>query len=266
MKRLLVVLSAIVFGAVSISAQTPVGYVLEIEGSWILNGSSSLTQGEKVPAAGSIRLQSNSSRGSYITISDLGNGIIKKLNCAIDICSRAFVLPRSPKPDGVVNYLYKSAMDLIWGSPNRFKAHRIRSGEIADGVLLLKDGSVDFSPLINQPGDNYLRWRVVSADEPGNWSPTVKLGKTPTGFAPVAVSEFKTGLYEADLLRSNGAVHESLATAWILVREAGDYDKSLALFREVAELTKGWGNKVRPETTRSFLRAYLAALDQTEKP
>lgn len=196
----------------------------------------------------------------------MDGAIIKNLNCAVDSCSRAFVLPRSAQPGGVGNYLYMAAMNLIWGSPTRFKAHRSRSGEFADGVLLLKDGRVDFSPLINQPGDNYLRWRVVSADEPGNWSATVKLGKTPSGFAPVAVSEIKTGLYEVDLLRNNGSVYESLATAWILVREAGAYDKTLTSFREAAEMTKSWGSKVRPETTRAFLRAFLASLEQPEKP
>ena len=266
MKRLLVVLSAIVFEAVSISAQTTVGYVLEIEGTWILNGSRSLTQGEKVPAAGSIRLEPNASRGSHITISDMGYGIIKKLNCSVDSCSRAFVLPRPAPAGGLGNYLYKAAMDLIWGSPTRFKAHRSRNGELADGVLLLKDGRVDFSSLINQSGDNYLRWRAVSADEPDNWSAAVKLERTPGGFAPFADSQLKAGLYEVDLLRKSGPVYESLATAWVLVREAGSYDRSLASFREAAELSKGWGNKVRPETTRSFLRAYLASLEQTAEP
>jgi hypothetical protein len=163
MKRLLAVLSAIVFGIVSIAAQNPVGYVLEIEGNWILNGSNSLSQGEKLPAAGSIRLQPNSSRDSRITIADMRGANIKNLNCAVNGCARAFLLPRQTQPGSLWNYIYTSTIEMIWGSPAKYSAHRSRSGELSDGVLLLKDEKIDFNPVINQAGENYLRWRVVSA-------------------------------------------------------------------------------------------------------
>ena len=132
MKRLLAVLSAIVFGVVSIAAQNPVGYVLEIEGNWVLNGSNSLSQGEKLPAAGSIRLQPNSSRDSRITIADMRGAIIKSLNCAVNGCARAFLLPCQTQPGTRELYLHFDDTD-DWGS-RQISAHPVRRGELADGV------------------------------------------------------------------------------------------------------------------------------------
>jgi hypothetical protein len=69
------------------------------------------------------------------------------------------------------------------------------------------------------------------------------------------------------LLRpSVGEIYEPVSTAWILICDSSDYEKSLASFRQAVALTKNWEDKVRPETARTFLQARLDHLANTTEP
>jgi hypothetical protein len=251
----------IFFAVISANAQAHIGYVLEVEGDWSLNGSAeSLTPGKKLPAAGAIRLRSNSSRAA-ISIADMNGKIIISKNCAAQSCARAFTLPRQSSAN--VLGFFSSWMEWFFGSPAKYSAHRIRGGEISDGVLLTHDGKIDFTPVLATRGEVYLRWRDVTKNDAGEWSKEVKVEKSENGFAPLKTSDLKPGLYEVDLLRKSvGEIYEPISTAWILVRDSSDYQKSLASFRRAVELTKNWDGKLKPETTRTFLQAYLDQLAQ----
>lgn len=248
------VLIVIGFAAISLAAQSPVGYVVEIEGNWVLNGSNALSLGEKLPAAGSIRRQS-SSRDDRITIADMRGNVLEPVsrNCGNGNCSGVITLPRQARASSLWNVAFDTVMEAIWGSPNRYSAHRSRSGEISDGVVKLTDGKIDLSSVLKIQGDQHLRWRVISQkeDSAAEWTKPVKLEKT------ALVSGFQPGLYEINLVRSNGGNYEPVASAWILVATAADYEKAQASFRAAQELTKTWGDKVRPESMQLFLQASL---------
>ncbi len=245
---------AISFGAVSTFAQNNVGYVLDIEGNWVLNGSNALSQGEKLPAAGLIRLNS-SSRFNRIVIADLRGEVIISRNCAIDNCSRAISLPRQAKPSSAWNTAFDTVMEMIWGSPNRYSAHRSRSGELSDGVLKLSDETIDFKSVLNNQGEQYLRWQAISQNKDDSciWSPPIKLDKT----AIVSPSDFKPGLYTFEMGRRMGDSYETTSSAWILVADEANYEKTRSLFQQAKELTEKWGETVKPETVRLYLQAKL---------
>ncbi len=258
MKKLITSLSGVFIAlgltAISLAAQSPVGYVVGIKGTWILNGSNTLSLWEKIPAGGSIRRQS-SSGDDRLTIADMRGSLLESASrdCAKAGCSSAITLSRQAPASSMWNVAFDTVMEAIWGSPNRYSAHRSRSGEISDGVVKLTDGKIDLSSVLRTQGEQYLRWRVISQkeDSGAQWTTPLKLGKT--AFVP----GFQSGLYEINLVRSNGGNFEPVATAWILVATPADYEKTQASFQAAQELTKKWGGNVKPETVQQYLQASL---------
>jgi len=240
------------FTAISLAAQSPVGYVLEIEGNWVLIGSNALSQGEKLPAAGSIRRQS-ASRDDRITIADMRGNILDSRNCENGNCSRVIKLPRKAPSNSLVDAVVGSLMEWFQTSPRRKDLNQSRNDGLSEDVVKLTDGNIDLSSVLETQGEQYLRWRVVSQkeDSAADWTKPIKLDKT------ALVSGFQPGLYEIDLMRRNGSNFEPIAAAWILVATPADYEKTRASFQEVQKLTKKWGDRVKPETTRLFLQASL---------
>ncbi len=254
--RFFIGIGAIVALGISANAQTYVGYVLEIRGSWYLNGnpSNTLQQIQKLPASSVIRVQSPN-RYDSITIVDMSSNVYASRNCAVN-CSKPIRLPAASAQPTFLGGLWQGAMDLLWGSPDRYDAHRNRSGEVSDGIVKLMDGKIDLNSILNVQGRYYLRWRIVPNEkaEPGAWSETIELKKI------VSFSEFKPGLYEFDVLRKNESSYEPISSAWILVSSAEDYEKTKKSYVQAIELTKQWEGKVKPETAQSFLKAYLDEL------
>ncbi len=232
--------------------------MLEVNGTWVLNGSNTLSQGERLPAAGTIRLSSGAKVGR-IVIADLRGEILTKRDCAVDNCSSAITLPRPAKAAGSTwNAVFDTAMELIWGAPDKYSAHRSRSGELSDGVLKVVDGKVDFTLLLNGQGEQYLRWQAAS---------TVA-GREPVGSRPVlipkpaviSIPELVPGIYAFDLVRRMGDNFETVSSARILITDQAKYEKARTSYQQAVELTEKWGTNVRPETARLYLQTRLIDL------
>lgn len=246
-------------------AQTAIGYVLEIEGTWLLNGSKQLHQGEKVPAGGTIRRRSNSS-SDRITIADLQQAPIgsARRDCSEGGgCDGTILLPASTPPYSFWSAVSETARSAVNGvvekilpAPRRRSIHASRSGDLSDEVIRSVNGNVDLRPAVKVQGAQYLRFRTVGSldPEPSKWSDSTKIND-------LSALPFKgTGLFEINLLRSNGTNFEPVASAWILVAEKADFEKANDAFREIRNLTDQWGDKVRPETLRLFHQAALEML------
>jgi hypothetical protein len=244
-------------------AQTPVAYVLEVDGKWFLssNGSNLLRPGQKLAAGGVIRIDSPS-RSNRIIIANLRGEIIITRNCEVEACNRPIKLSGLPAPRSLAGVVFDAAMDLIWGAPDRYSVHRSRGDELSDGVVKLSGDKIDFRPVLKKPGRYYLRWRTVPAgsEAASKWSDSTDVILDSQSVALVTVSSFKPGLYEVNLLRSMGNGYEPTAAAWVLVCAAPAYEKCNASFQEAFELTKKWGDRVKPEAARLFLQAHLDSL------
>ena len=245
--------------AISLAAQSTVGYVADFKGTWILNGSKTLSWGDSLPAAGSIRRQS-SAGDDFITNANMRGKVIPSAsrNCEGD-CSRVITLPGKAPSNSMldaVGVAFGSIAATVSEAPHRKRLHQIRSGELSEAVVTLTNSKIDLSTVLKTQDEHYLRWRVVSAkeDREADWTKPIKLDKT------ALVSGFQPGLYEISLVRSNGGNFEPVAAAWILVATPAAYERLQASFHEVQELTKQWGDNVRPETKRLFLQATLDTL------
>lgn len=243
------------------AAQTYVGYVLDVEGTWHLNNdlTTSLAPGQKLPAFGAISVRSPSP-ADRIVVADMRGEIIAARDCSTDDCSKFFNLPRRAARRSALGEIFRTAMELIWGSPNRYSAHRSRGAQLADGVVKLDGPALDIGHLLAAEGTYYLRWRELPQAEGATraWS-RPSLVETRAG-EPVTFSAegLKPGLYEFGLLRSVGEGFEPVGSvAFVLVASPAQFNSSLASFNEATEMTRRWGSKVRPETAQLYLRAHL---------
>src|SRR5207244_1983672 len=140
-----------------------VGYVLEMEGTWTLKGSSKpLSPGETVPAAGVIRNQSPSG-DDHITIANLNGEIIKRIRCKSGSCyecresgtcyDAVQSLPIAPPKAGMAAVTLDAVMKLILGEPDRYSVHRVRGKELPNGVAELRGDQLDLSSIFSKQGE-----------------------------------------------------------------------------------------------------------------
>lgn len=239
------------------SSGQPVGYVLEIRGVWYVNGNpaATLKRWQELPASGVIRVQSPS-RYDTITIADMRGGILARRDCQAN-CVDPIRLPPRPAQPTLVRGILQTAMEWLWGSPDRYVAARSRGAELSDGIAKLVDGKIDLSPLLTIQGKYQLRWRLLAPHqkvEPVNWSEAIELKPI------LSFSEFRPGLYEFEVLRRVGSGTEAISSAWILVVLPEQYGDTKDSYDQAVRLTSQWEGKVTPETVQAFLRAHLDEL------
>jgi hypothetical protein len=253
-----------------VAAETPVGYVLEIQGNWYLDGNVSnvLSRWQKLLPSHTISIKKPTA-DDYIVIVDLGGKDIDRRRCDVDDCSRPINLPPAPAPRSLLQVMVQATMDLLFGSPDRYSLHRSRNlgRALSDGVVKLDRGEIDFSPALKNTGRYYLRWRAKPRDgQTGDWSDPISLNFERGGTAVVAAPHLRPGVYEVNLLRNVKGIYEPFASAWVLVSTPSDYESFATSFRQAVELTEQWENTAEPTTARQFLHAHLDYLaGQTHK-
>jgi hypothetical protein len=248
-----------------------VGYVFELGGEWLLGHGSPrrLSRGHKLPAGGTVYVQSPSSR-DHIVILDNNGEIIARRRCSVaEDCNRPIVLPKAGKArPSSVGVVFSSVMKLLWGEPERYIPLRSRGLELTEGVARLNKGEVDLSPVLKRmaAGDYHLRMREVMRGDKtadGQWLGPFALKWEPPGPAALPVAGLRPGLYEvASLDYSGGMYMPKGESAWVLVGEAGTFEKASAAHEEALALTGKWGDAVTPAAARGFVRAHLSHLSR----
>lgn len=243
------------------AAQTPVGYVLEIEGEWYLNGNTSkpLERWQKLSPGGTISIKARTP-AARIVISSLDGGLVDSRDCEADGCPLPITLPGSKAQRSLLRVGFDATVALLLGSPPVYSIHRVRTfgATLTEGVVKLDRGEIDFSPVLKQTGRYYLSWRARSrTGKTGKWSNPVGLGTERDRPAQVAAAGVKPGLYEVNLQRFERGSYETFASAWVMVSAPTGYENAAASFRQAVALTEQWGTKVKPDTSRQFLRAHL---------
>ncbi|HVQ36350.1 MAG TPA: hypothetical protein VMS31_02380 [Pyrinomonadaceae bacterium] len=269
---------ALSFVAPGVQAQQQVGYVVDLEGNWSLNGRAGLSRGQSLPGGGSISAISPTDY-DHIVIANLKGAIIARKTCRNrGECNAPIRLPAPPEQPGIIASAFGAAMNLIWGEPDRYSVHRTRSGELLDAVVQLTgDDQLDMGPVFSKSdaGKYYLRFTRVAVGRQGGkalartaqssreirQANPISFDWNPNHPVPVAVPNIRPGLYLLTILeQQNGAYSPSDLNSWILVSGPNTYGRSAASYQKAVEVTAGWGNAVTPEASRGFLRAHLDQL------
>jgi hypothetical protein len=265
--------SALIFALAALAgAQQKVGYVLDVEGTWILaDPTRPLTAGEKLPESGLVR---NDSRppldGDRIVIADLTGKIIKTIRCASGVCNeclnsgacydRIRPLPKARAQTGLHLANFEEAMSLFLGNPDRYSAHRVRGINIPDGIAQLNDGQIDITPFFKGQEKAAYSIRFQSLLRDGLSGETWKSDRAAFDWDPgrpskVSVSGIRPGLFKMDLEHDGEAIN-----VWVLLCTATYYQEAFSRFDALTMQAEKWGDEVSADRKRAYLRAYLEYL------
>lgn len=271
LRRIGVGLYALLFvllAAPQAGAQSQIGYVVEMEGKWMLNSSSPLFKGQRLPPRGVISIDSPATY-DYIKVLGLDGKVIARRDCAdAGGCSKPIKLPNNPKSDtSMWGAILDSAMRLILGEPDRYSIHRSRGEEeLPEAVVELKDGQFDLAPVLKekQAGTYYVRLRALACGGRAGtrkWMASRAVDWKPARAAFITIPEIQPGLYELSVSEQDSKSYAAVAVgAWILISTPRDFQANAASFKKASKLAGKWGKDVTPEGAGSFLRAHLDSL------
>jgi len=250
---------AVMLLASTVRAQQ-VGYVLDINGDWSLNGNTSLHQASKLPAGGVIRANSPSDRSCYIVLAGLDGKIIEKRECRKQgECSKSIQLPQSP---GIVSRVFTAIGDLVWSTPAKYVALISKGTDLNEAVVKLDGDQIDLAEVFSsvEKGVYFVKLDPVvreNSHSGKSFSP-VSLEWGPGQPARARIKGLVSGLYKLSIVKPDGKGF--LATdqdAWVLISNPSQYATNSDSFKEALTLTQQWGEQVHSDVVRSFLRASL---------
>lgn len=260
----------------SVQAQTqtkaktlePAGFVLDIPaGEWFLSEDGKppqkIKRGQALPFGAKLRAQSPSATITII----LRDG--EKIDC-LGSQSKECRLPSAVKSTShakdALQGVIVAVMNLFSSQPTRYASTISRGNRLQDAVVRLANDKIDLSPVFeNTSKDEYLlRFRPITRDRTTTRSGSltrVPFSWDPDHASPATIRGIQPGLYGVSVWDPHLGEEESTPDeAWILVCGPSEYEKTAASWQQAVELTRTWGNDVRPLSVRGFLRAYLEAL------
>jgi len=266
-------ISVLVFGsALTATAQEKFGYILDVRGDWLANGSAKLSKGSAVTVNSSISAANPSDTTSYIVVADRSGNIFQRKSCGAGECSSPIKLPATASPEQTfVSRLIGAAMALVSSEPAKYssfvsRGNRGMGPQLQEAVVRLSGNEVDLSDVFkNMQRDKYL----LRFDQLIKGKATRSNGQKPLAFtwdpkkpSPLSAQGLNQGLYrvsitDVSLLESEGEDEPSENEAWVLVASPDYYSKAAPSFVEAQNVTKKWGTNVKKTAVREFLRASL---------
>lgn len=249
--------------ALPAAARQQVAFVLHLRGTWVRNSSQELSPGTPL-SAGDIIKAREPRGGDYIVIADRSGNIVINSNCDDGGCDRPIKVA-AIRP-GVTSRIFQAAMALLANDPRRFVVAISRGGEFREAVVKLDGQRVDLTPVLagNSGGTYLLRFEPGGADGRASAKRirSVAVAWEPDKPAVVTVKGLRPGLYVVQQLSRQD--HEPLepgSEALVLLAKPGRFQEASGEFREALALTDSWGESVRRNAKRQFLRACLGSLD-----
>lgn len=274
LRRMLVFATMLLInGANAIEVAEPFGHVSEIAGTWLANGKP-LELWSPIPEAAEIRVESPG-EFDQLRILRYGRDSFVTFDCAkTEDCARPIKITKMtvPQDSGVKELLAAVRKGIISAVADQFKqfpkkySHNLaRGGELADGVVLGRNGTVDLQPVFRnvERGRYLLRLQPADSDAPSGpaQSPLANYEWDPRSPKGLELGSFKSSLQELLLFqRRGGTFFATGQSAWVLICHPGAYSTVVNEFNDAVSLTEQWGEQVDPTAKATFLRAYLGHL------
>jgi hypothetical protein len=270
-----IVLVAGLLPAWLLGQQQTVGYVLEVAGTWTIEGKP-VSKGQGL-RGGSLLGNEKKADGDRIVVADTNGGLLLLAECRNNQCRKCrksgdcdqviVALPLDPKPvresETSAAMVIRVISEMIWEKPEKYTFARVRGDSLTDSVLQLGPNGCDLGPALPdiERGTYGVRFKSIPVEGrsgPSFTSETVNLNWVPSTEGRLAVPGLRPGLYELALAPRDSALSGSL-TAWVLVTE-GNFPKANADFKSAEATVASWGDDVSPEIGQEYLRASLEYL------
>lgn len=257
--------------------QELVGFVLEMQGKWFLDGSPprKIHKGSTLPAGGSIYIQPPVSRSARVVVADRTGAIIVKKECDLTgECEGRIRLPGLNPGASSVGRHVSAVLDVLSKEePVKYESFISSSSQLPEGdltaddvreaVVAIRGDTLDMRPVFARVRRKrfFLRLNAAPGKQSVDHSPDV--APTVYDWDPAAPSAFKApgiqpGLYEIErLAEGEGGFATAGVIAWILIPQPDEYEKVSYCFGKVVQVATKWGGAIKPDTTRTYLRANL---------
>lgn len=254
-------------------AQDKIGYVFELKGKWLLEGSPNrlLSTADSLPPGGVISFLAPDGVGpSRIVIHNRVGKLIESRECETKKDCNPISLPRSTQPESsLLGRVFSTVMDILHRDPQKYKAAITRGSRPLEAVLKLSGETIDLSvPFREERGQEYLLQFISEGRE--QVKPLFPIVFNSGKSLRLVVPGIKAGLYKIQLLdiRSRLPLGPS-DEVWVLAVESEDYYAvASAGLKEIMSEARQWQSPVTgrriPASGKAvigFLRAYLSYLD-----
>jgi hypothetical protein len=243
-----------------------IGYVINLEGDWVLNSSQQLKSGSPVTAGGLVQL-SQPKKNDFIEVVDQSGKPIKSLNCNINDCRNPYRLPRVIHTN-IILRIVKVGMEMLFSEPSLpLQVPAISRGvELREAVVKIVDQQVDLSSVLAnvRPGKYLLRFEPIGASTPPDAKPIgpITVDWNPDKPSIVSVEGLSFGLYIVQpLSTADRELLEPGSESMVLFVRPEIFERNSGEFGEAVKVTDSWGASVRHTSKRKFVRAVLAQLD-----
>lgn len=255
-----------------------IGHIAKIRGDWQLypDGADSstaekLAKGQGVPAGAAIRINTPSAQ-DYIVIIGLDLSVIEERRCeGKDTCHSPILLPQKNEKQGASDK-FISLLNDVWV---RFEHeeyqpsfHRMRGALIADGIVALRDHTLDLKDILgNEKPGRFVLTSTEAADRPNATIHATKFSWNASITTIVPAPALSPGLFDINFDNDEDASATARrpkndAPACILVCEPSTCPDAIALFGAIRDLTASWNGSDEEDTlpAHEFLRSLLASM------
>jgi hypothetical protein len=262
----------IISSATIVSAQEKFGYVLDLRGDWLANGSAKLGKGSALNTNSVITAVNPSDTSSYIVVADRSGNIFQRRTCSAGECGNPIKVPANAgNEQGFVSRLIGAAMALVSSEPAKYSTFVSRGSrgigpELQEAVVKMSGDEIDLSEVFkNMQGEKYvLRFEplVKGKTVRGAAPKSMSFAWDPKKPAPLNVNGLTPGLYrvsisDVSLLEAEGSDDPGENEAWVLITSPDYYSRAAPSFVAAQNVTKKWGSDVKKNAVREFLRASL---------
>jgi hypothetical protein len=279
-RSVLVVLFILAFSQVIHAETKQVGFVLQMQGVWLINGSPIPSLGAGLPAGGVVTLspQTNfrSDQKWLITIVLLNNEIIppKPNECNSFTSCKALQpihLPTSLVPSSTVSArIQKAVAHLLSLYPERYAPTISRAAgpvpeKLHDAVLLLNQHQISIADWFHEiePGAYALTFVDIGRRGRSQAPVTVNFHWNGGKPASIAANDLDPGLYVVRVFPEDSEADLPISQdTWVLLSSGDQFDKSSEIYHDSVERTRHWKN-VDSGAVQTFLHA---CLDQLAAP
>jgi hypothetical protein len=247
-----------------------VGFVLEVRGSWCINGSAQLLErGAALRQGDRLQVRAPYDVADSITLVGGDGETIQMTSCREPgRCNRPVPLEALRRgQDPLRQRMVRVVMKLWRQQPDRYATfgNRGADNELRDSVVAADGRGLVLAPVLGAlHGGHYLLHLepLLDHDRKRFGAVPVDLEVDLTAGAGPAwvVAAPAPGLYRLDVTEVRPAGRALGPEAWILVAPQGSYQKLSAAFRPAAELAARWQEQAGPDVARRFVRAFLVDL------
>ena len=246
--------------------------MLDVRGEWFVNGNraAKLSKGSSVYVGAVITAASPSDSGSYIVIANRSGEIAERRVCRNgDECRNPIRLPSTVRTDrSYVAKAFEMVRIMMRRQPAKYATFIPRGGsDLQEAVLKLDAQKLDLSQVFrNMPGDRYfVRFEKIDKGLAGGAKPLeLEFDWDSQKPAPLGAKGLGPGLYRVSVREVSLLAPEEGESpgseAWVLVTTPNGYAKAAPSFNAMLNMTRRWGDSVRQNSVRQYLRATLEFL------